>query len=143
MDDGSQVIVFSLGDDEYGINISQVDIIERPLQIFEVPETPGHVEGLINLRGKVHTIFNLRKRFGMPDIENDEETKIIIVKADSCPVGIKVDSVREIVKLPASGIEDTPKKLTVLQKKYVNKVAVLKGRMVMLIDLEAVIGGKV
>lgn len=129
-------VVFSLNEEEFGIDIAQVNIIERPLEIYKIPNTPEYVEGLINLRGKVHTVFNLRKRFHMPAREFDENTKIIIVEANSTLIGLIVDAVQEIVKVEDENIENTPKVLADLKRKYVSGLAKVDNRVILLLDLD-------
>ena len=93
-----QLVKFQIGDQAFGIGITDIFQIIKPQEIFKVPNTPPFIEGLLNLRGKVLTVFNLRKRFNMPDKENDENTKILIVNSNDMLLGFIVDNVKEIVR---------------------------------------------
>lgn len=137
-----QFVIFNLHSEDFGVEITQVKEIIKPLEIFKVPDTPEFIEGLINLRGKVHTVFNLRKRFGLPAKEFDDNTKIIIVSVNSLSVGFIVDEVNEIVRIDEENIETTPQIITSLNKKYLSGVAKLDDRIVLLLDLGNVLSFK-
>ena len=95
-----QLIKFMVADLTFGIEITQIHQILKPQQIYKVPNAAPYIEGLLNLRGRVLTVFNLRKRFSLPDKENDDNTKIIIVTMNEFLLGFIVDSVTEIVRIP-------------------------------------------
>lgn len=138
----SQLVIFNLNGEDFGVEITQVKEIIKPLEIFKVPDTPEFIEGLINLRGKVHTVFNLRKRFGLPVREFDENTKIIIVGVNSMLVGFIVDEVNEIVRIEEESIEATPEIITTLNKRYLSGVAKIGERIVLILDLANVLSFK-
>lgn len=137
-----QMVIFNVNGQDFGIDINQVNIIERPLEIFKIPNTPEYIEGLINLRGKVHTVFNLRKRFGLPPKEFDEGTKIIIANINESVVGFIVDEVREIIRVEESALESAPEILKGLDKRYVNGIAKAGENVIMLLDLDEVLSGE-
>ena len=134
-----QLVVFRIDDEEFGVDVSQVNIIERRMDIFKVPNTQEFVEGLINLRGKVYTVFNMRKRFGIPAKEYDENTKIIMVSTASAVVGLIVDSVNEIVKIEDDSIEAAPAVLEDKKRKFITSIAKMDNRIIMLLDIENVL----
>jgi len=134
-----QLVVFTVNKEEFGIDIGQVNIIERPLEIFKVPNTPDFIEGLVNLRGKVHTLFNLRKRFNMPSAGFDDNTRIIMANAVQSVVGLIVDEVREIIKIEDADIESTPKTLAELKNRYIKGLARVNDRIILLLDVDTVI----
>ena len=134
-----QLVVFSVNNEEFGIDIEQVNIIERSLEIFKIPNTPEYIEGLVNLRGKVHTVFNLRKRFNMPAKDFDENTKIIMANTGDAIIGLIVDEVKEIVRVDDKDIESAPKVLQDLKRKYITGVAKVEERIIMLLDLVIVL----
>lgn len=134
-----QLVIFDINEESFGVEITQVREIIKPMEIFKVPNTPDFIEGLINLRGKVHTIFNLRKKFNLPVREFDESTKIIIVNVNSITVGFIVDEVNEIVRVEDEDIESTPQSITTLNKKYLSGVAKLGDRIVLILDLSMVL----
>ncbi len=134
-----QLVVFNINDELFGVDVSQVNIIERRMDIFKVPNTPEFVEGLINLRGKVYTVFNMRKRFGLPAKEFDDNTKIIMVNTGAAVVGLIVDGVNEIVKIEDQDIEAAPAVLEDVKRKFINSIAKAGNRIIMLLNLETVL----
>lgn len=134
-----QLVIFSVANEEFGIDIAQVNIIERPMDIYKIPNTPEYVEGLVNLRGKVHTVFDLRKRFNLSPKEFDESTKIIMANVNSTVVGIIVDEVKEITKVEDKDTEAIPKALTDMKGKFLNGIAKIGERIILLLDLDAVL----
>ncbi len=130
-----QLVIFDVNGEEFGVDIEQVNIIERTLEIFKIPNTPEYVEGLVNLRGKVHTVFNLRKRFKMPVKDFDENTKIIMANTGAAIVGLIVDEVKEIIKVDDKDIESAPKVLENLERKYISSVAKVGDRIILMLDL--------
>ncbi len=133
-----QWVVFSINGDDFGVDISQVNIIERPVEIFKIPNAPDYVEGLINLRGKVYTVFNLRRKFGLPLKATDENTKIIMVNTSTATVGIVVDEVKEIIKVEEKSIENAPDIMGSARGKFITSVAKIDERIVMLLNLDNV-----
>lgn len=131
-----QLVIFGINGEEFGVEITHVKEINRPMEIFKIPNTPDYIEGLINLRGKVHTVFNLRKRFGLADNGMDENSKIIMVNVDTSVIGFIVDEVKEIIRVEDEDLEDTPKVLTDLKGKYVNGVAKIGERVVLMLNLD-------
>lgn len=134
-----QFVIFTIDKEEFGLDIANISSIERMLEIFKIPNAPDYIEGLANLRGKVYTIFNLRKRFNLPCPEFDENTKIIIANTSASEIGVIVDEVREIVKLEESAFEPAPKVLSNLKDKFLSGTAKLDDRLILMLDLEKVI----
>src|SRR5579872_5310135 len=100
-----QIVSFRLGNEEYGVDISQVQEIIRMVEITHVPRAPRFMEGVINLRGQLIPIIDLRTRFGMPRIEATKDTRIIVTEIGSKRVGIVVDSVSEVINIPIENVE--------------------------------------
>lgn len=137
---GKQLVIFKVNEENFGIDINQVNIIVEPMEIFKVPNTPDYVEGLINLRGKVYTIFNLRKKFGLQAKETDENTKIILVKLNTLIVGLIVDEVNEIVTFEDQEMEPAPLSISMGgNRKFINGVAKKSDRIVMILDMESLL----
>jgi len=134
-----QLVKFLVGDETFGIGITDIFQIIKPQEIFKVPNTPPFIEGLLNLRGKVLTVFNLRKRFNMPDKENDDSTKIIIISQNDLLLGFIVDSVTEIVRVPEEDIVPTPPTLSTFDKRFISGVAKLDEKLILLLNLEKVL----
>ncbi len=134
-----QLIKFMVADLTFGIEITQIHQILKPQQIFKVPNTASFIEGLLNLRGRVLTVFNLRKRFGLPEKENDDNTKIIIVTQNDFLLGFIVDSVTEIVRIPDEEIEPTPPSLHGFDKKFLSGIGKVEDNVILLLDLAKVL----
>jgi len=134
-----QLIKFMVADLTFGIEITQIHQILKPQQIFKVPNTAPFIEGLLNLRGRVLTVFNLRKRFGLPEKEHDDNTKIIIVTLNEFLLGFIVDSVTEIVRIPDEEIEATPPSLHGFDKKFLSGVGKVDDKVILLLDLAKVL----
>lgn len=103
----TQFVVFVLSDEEYGLDIQIVNTIEKMIPITRVPKTPKFIKGVINLRGDIVPIMDLKERFGLPQIEETEETRIIIVKFEDVQMGIIVDEVKEVIYINEEQIEST------------------------------------
>lgn len=135
-----QVIVFRLGEERYGVDISQVREIIRPTQITRIPNAPDFVEGVINLRGQITTIVNLRKRFGMPPTQIDNDTRIIVVEYNNAVIGMMVDTVNEVKYLSQKDIEPLPSIITSREEaKFLKGVGKLPDGLLILIDLNKVL----
>jgi len=135
-----QVIVFKLGEERYGVDISQVREIIRPSQITRIPNAPDFVEGVINLRGQITTIVNLRKRFGMPPKPIDNDTRIIVVEYNNAVIGMMVDTVNEVKYLAQKDIEALPSIITAREEaKFLKGVGKLPDGLLILIDLNKVL----
>ena len=134
-----KVIIFRLKDEEYGVDVKQIKSIERMEHITRVPNTPPFVKGVINLRGVVIPIIDLRKRFGIELKEYNESTRIIIVNVDGMEVGLIVDAANDVIDIPVSGIEPPPKVVGGIETKYLRGVAKLSNRLLILLNLDKVL----
>ena len=130
-----QWVTFHLENEKYGIKVMQVQEVLRMTEIAPVPGAPYYVLGIINLRGNVVTVIDTRRRFGLPEIENDDETRIVIVEANNNVVGILVDSVAEVVDLKKSEIESTPNVGKDESSKYIQGVSSREGELLILVDV--------
>jgi purine-binding chemotaxis protein CheW len=137
-----QLVVFRIGNEEYGADISQIREIIRPGDITSIPQAPDYVHGIINLRGQVTTIVNLRRRLNMQDREADAQTRIVVVEADKGAVGMMVDSVTEVKYVKGSQIEPFSGILAAgREQNYILGVCKLKDNLLILIDLKKVMEG--
>ena len=134
-----QFVIFNVNNEDFGIEISQVSSIEKPLEIYKVPNTPHFIEGLINLRGKVYTVFNLRKKFNLPFTGMDENSKIVIVNVNSTMAGFIVDEVKEILKVEDETIEETPSSLSGINRRYLTGIAKVGEKIILLLDLSKIL----
>ncbi len=137
-------LTFSLDREEYGIGIVKVEEIIGMMRITPIPQTPEHVKGAINLRGKIIPVIDLRSRFGMTSVDYTELTCIVVVATDAAKgrmhIGIIVDSVSEVVNINACDIEDTQAFCTTLNTDYILGVAKTPGNVKILLDIDKVLG---
>jgi purine-binding chemotaxis protein CheW len=134
-----QLVTFRLGEEEYGVDILKVHEIDRMMDITEVPNAPSCIEGVINLRGKVIPVINLRKKFGLPPREADERTKIVVVDIGTS-AGMIVDSVSEVLRISSDIIEPPPAMAAGAGSEFILGVGKLKDRLLILLDIEKLLG---
>jgi len=134
-----QFVKFLVGNEVFGVDINQTREIIKLQEMLKVPNTPPYIEGLINLRGKVLTIFNLRKRLGFPESEFDENCKIIIVNYNDMDIGFTVDLVSEILRVPESSVENTPPSVSGIDNRFLSGVAKVNDKLILLLDLKNVL----
>ncbi|KAB2954377.1 chemotaxis protein CheW [Heliorestis acidaminivorans] len=137
--DESQLVAFTLDGEEYAINIHYVQEINRLLNITRVPKAPFYVEGVINLRGNVVPVIDLRKRFSLSPRETTDRTRIIIVKVKDITVGIIVDGVSEVIGLANGNIEPPPGLQGSLEQEFIYGVGKIDERLLILINIEKVL----
>jgi purine-binding chemotaxis protein CheW len=132
----TQIVVFALGDERYGLEIAAVYEIIRPQPITAVPQAPASVEGVINLRGRIIPVVDLRFRFGLPDAVPGPGSRIVVCEANADRVGLMVDGVSEVLMVPEESIEPTPEVAVGPETDYVRGVAKLADQMIILLDLK-------
>jgi purine-binding chemotaxis protein CheW len=135
-----QFVTFTLGNEEYAVDILSVQEINRITEITKVPNSPDYVEGVINLRGKVIPVINLRKKFGQEEKETDDTSRIIIMEIQNITNGLIVDSVSEVLRIPSSTIEPAPPMSSGVSSTYIKGIAKLESRLIILIDLDKLLG---
>lgn len=133
-----QVVSFHLSTEEYGVDISQVQEIIRMVEITHVPRAPRFMEGVINLRGQLIPIIDLRTRFGMQRTEHTKSTRIVVTEIGSKMVGIIVDSVSEVLNIPIEQVEDAPEMIAGVGTEYIQGVGKVNDRLIILLDLTMV-----
>ncbi|WP_096189105.1 chemotaxis protein CheW [Evansella halocellulosilytica] len=134
-----KVIVFQLKDEEYGVEVEQVKSIERVQHITRVPNTPPFVKGVINLRGVVTPIIDLRSRFGIEPAEETNATRIIIISYEEMEVGLIVDAANDVIDIRGEAIEPPPEVVGGLEADYIRGVAKLDKRLLILLNLDKVL----
>jgi len=134
-----QVVSFALGSEEYGVDIAQVQEINRMVAITRVPRAPQFMEGVINLRGQLIPIIDLRTRFGMECAERTKNTRIVVTEIGSKRLGMVVDSVSEVLRIPVEQIEDAPDLVASVDTEYIRGVGKLEDRLIVMLDLARVI----
>ena len=132
----TQIVVFALGDERYGLEIAAVYEIIRPQPITAVPQAPASVVGVINLRGRIIPVVDLRFRFGLPDAVAGPGSRIVVCEANADRVGLMVDGVSEVLMVPEEAIEPTPEVAVGPGTDHVRGVAKLEDQMIILLDLK-------
>ena len=133
-----QLVTFRLANEEYGLPITKVREINRLVPVTKLPQTPSFVEGIINLRGLIIPVIDLRKRFEMPITDHDDDTRIIIVDISGQIVGITVDAVTEVVRLNRANIEPSPATVAV-DSQYIDGVGKIDDRLIILLDIDKIL----
>ena len=140
---GGKYLTFTMADEEYGISILKIKEIIGMMQITTVPQTPDFIKGVINLRGKVIPVIDLRLKFGMASIPYNDRTCIIVVEIDAenatVLVGIVVDSVSEVLNIREEDIEETPTFGTKLDTQYILGMAKMEGGVKILLNIDRVL----
>ena len=129
------LVTFNLGE-EYGVPISQVQEIVRVGGITMVPNSPSYMEGVINLRGRVLPVLNLRKRLGLSDKEMSNASRIVVTEVGSKVIGLLVDAVSHVIKIPPESVEPAPEEVLEIDTDYITGVGKLNDTMIILLDLE-------
>jgi purine-binding chemotaxis protein CheW len=135
MEKDIQVVGFRIGEETFGLRIANVREIVRVPEITAVPNAPDYIEGVINLRGKIIPVMDLRKRFGEREVRRDKKNRILVVEVDSKLVGLIVQSASEVIKIPPSEIEAPASLLQEGEMGFVIGVGKLNGRLIILVDL--------
>ncbi len=134
---------FELDNELYGVDILKIKEINGMMDITAVPQTPTFMKGLINLRGKVVPVIDLRLKFGLPEVEPDERTSIIVIEfratCGSVQMGIVVDTVSEVIAIPQSTIEPAPNFGTRLKSEYILGLAKVRDRVVIVLDIDLIL----
>jgi purine-binding chemotaxis protein CheW len=133
-----QLVSFKIGEEEFGIDILKVQEINRMMQITKVPNSPDFIDGVVNLRGRIIPVIDLRTRLNMPRIEHDNRTRIIVVDLSGVTVGFIVDEVSEVLRIPKSITEPPPAMVAGIDSDYITAVGKLEDRLLILLDLEKI-----
>ncbi|ADI73762.1 CheW protein [Methanohalobium evestigatum Z-7303] len=139
-DKNLQLVAFNLGDEEFGVDIMQVQEIIRMQEVTRIPQAPDFVKGVINIRGKIIVVVSLDKCLGLESKETDEHSRIIVVEVGGSVVGMVVDSVSEILSIQESSIEPAPDIIaSKINADYLKGVGKLENRLLILLDLEKIL----
>lgn len=134
-----KVIIFQLMDKEYAVGVDVVESIEKLISITRVPKTPSYIKGVINLRGVVTPIVDLRERFGMEVKPLDDSSRIIIVSLEEFEVGLIVDAANDVIDIPISSIEPQPEVVGSIESEFISGVAKVGKRLLVMLNLEKVL----
>ncbi len=134
-----KVVVFQLADKEYVIPVSQVQGIEKMMDVTRVPKTPAHVKGVINLRGVVTPIIDLKLLLGLEENEMTEATRIIIISSEDINVGVIVDSANDVLDIPLDSIEPQPDVVGGVAQDFIAGVTKIEKRLLILLHLHLIL----
>jgi purine-binding chemotaxis protein CheW len=134
-----QLVTFNVGEEEFAVDILNVQEINRMTDLTRVPNSPAYIKGVINLRGKVIPIIDLRKRLELAFKENDSNTRIIVIEINEKVVGFIVDRVNEVMRISKDNMESPPTMVSGIDKDFITYIAKLEDRLLILLDLEKVI----
>jgi purine-binding chemotaxis protein CheW len=134
-----QLVVFQLANETYGVDIAQVSEIRELQKITRVPRCPEFIEGIINLRGRIIPVVDLRTRFGLPAEEWTANTRIVVVEIGGNTIGVIVDAVLEVLNIHSEAIEPPPPVIANLDSDFLFGVAKLDQRLIILLDLDRVL----
>ena len=135
----SQLVVFDLNQEACGVDISQVREIIRMQEITHVPRAPEFIEGVINLRGKVIPVVDLRTRFSMPGTERTDQHRIVVVDVSGQDIGMVVDAVTEVSRIPSCSIEPPSNVITTNDSEYLTGIVKTDEKLIILLDITKVI----
>jgi len=134
-----QLVVFELGKENYGVDISAVESIIKLQAITAVPQAASFVEGVTNLRGNVLPVIDLRKRFGLNACEVSKNSRIVVVAMNGTKVGMIVDAVSEVLRVPSDSIELPPSMVTTVNSSFITGIAKMDQKLVILLDLQKIL----
>lgn len=137
-----QLVTFKIGDEEYGINISLVREIIKTIEITPVPKSPHFVSGLINLRGIIVPVIDLRKLFDIDSCGDKDKNRIIVVEVNDRTLGITVDTVSEVRNLNTSDIVSVPPTVSIIDHKYLDGVGKIGEHILILLKLEKILNSE-
>lgn len=135
----NQLVVFKLANEHYGVDIAVVEGIIKMQTITSVPHAPRFVEGVTNLRGTVLPVVDMRRRFGLSVSEQTKDTRIIVVEMDGVTVGMVVDAVHEVMRVPVEDIEPPAPMVTTVDSAFITGIAKVENRLIILLDLAKVL----
>lgn len=135
-----QLVIFKIGDEEFGVSISQVREIVRLVPITPIPRAPEFIEGVVNLRGQIIAVIDLARRINLKANPRSEKSRIVVVEINESNAGMIVDEVVEVLRLPTASIEETPELLGAeAHHKYLKGVGKLQDRLLIILDLAKIL----
>lgn len=133
--DQLQLVSFTVGEELFAVDILSVQEINRMMELTKVPQSPDGIEGVINLRGRIIPVLDLRVQFGLTSSQLDDNSRIVVVEVQGNTIGFIVDSVHEVLRIDRSIVEPTPQMTTSIDSSYVDGVAKLDEDLLILLDL--------
>ncbi len=141
--DGSQYLTFTLGAEEYGVEILKVQEIKGYSQVTPIPNTPPYVKGVMNLRGSIIPVVDLRSKLSMDETAYNQFTVIIVVRVGPKTVGLVVDAVSDVLNIPTQDVQATPDFGAQVDARFISGMAKAGDKLVVLLDIDKVLGGEV
>jgi purine-binding chemotaxis protein CheW len=135
----NQIVIFELDEEYYGVDISIVESIIKMQSITNIPHAPSFVEGVINLRGKILPVIDLRKRFSLSPKEDNQDNRIVVITLGDSEAGMIVDNVSEVLTIQDTDIEPAPNMVSMVDSNFITGIAKLGERLVIMLDLKAVL----
>ena len=139
--DGGQYLTFRLGDEEYGVEILKVQEIKGYSTVTPIPNMPDYLKGVMNLRGTIVPIVDLRAKFAMAQADHNQFTVIIVVTVGTKVMGLLVDAVSDVLNIPKGDVQPTPDFGGQVDARYINGMAKTGDKLVVLLDIDRVMGG--
>ena len=139
--DGSQYLTFRLGEEEYGLEILKVQEIKGYSTVTPIPNMPAYLKGVMNLRGTIVPVVDLRAKFAMAEAEYNQFTVIIVVTVGTKVMGLVVDAVSDVLNIPKADVQATPDFGGQVDARYINGMAKTGDKLVVLLDIDRVMGG--
>ncbi len=130
-----QLVTFEVSDEEFAVDILSVQEINRMMELTRVPQSPPEVEGVINLRGRIIPVIDLRKRFGMTAAERTDANRIIVVEVHGRVIGFIVDRVHEVLRIDGGIVEPAPSMVCSIDSEFIAGVGKLQDRLLILLDI--------
>ncbi|MCK8827880.1 chemotaxis protein CheW [Natroniella acetigena] len=140
--DTEQVIVFDIGSEKFGVKITKIHEIVRMKEITELPNSSKYMEGIINLRGDIVSVIDLRKRFNLEQIVDTNDTRIIVVDFEDQDVGLVVDNVSEVLHIKMSDVDLPPKSMAGIKEDYLKGIVKVDEDIIILLDLDNLLSSK-
>ncbi|NLW01883.1 MAG: purine-binding chemotaxis protein CheW [Clostridiaceae bacterium] len=137
--ENKQYVVFQIADQEFGVDIHKVSIIEKFMNITRVPSTPDYIKGVVNLRGEIIPVMDLRTKFELPFMEADDDTRIIMLKFNEITLGVIVDSVAEVVSFAEEEMESVTSITNDRTLDYVVGIGKVDNRLITVLNIEKLI----
>lgn len=135
----NKYVVFKLENEEYGIDILRVKEIKEMLRITRVPKAPSFVKGVINLRGEVIPVIDLRKKFNLSEKKDTENTRIIIVSVEEITIGLIIDTSSEVLEIDKENIEEPPLAVSSIDHSYIYGIGKVNDRLIILLEVAKII----
>ncbi len=134
-----QIVVFNIGKEHYAVNIESVSEIVRVPEVTAVPDAPEFFEGVINLRGKIVPVVDLRARLRLPRIERTKSSRVLVTETGGRVIGLMVDAVSEVRKLSSEAVEQPPEMISAVGIEYITGVAKLGDRLIIFLDINKIL----